>query len=891
MAIRVTVSAMNHYAARSRATSWSWTLAFAAAVFTTLCAGCLAIAAKHTEAPSAEATGAPAPSGKASRAGRASGSATATDVLPTVADKTARLERKAGLLTLYLDRAKGKVWLEVPQPGVRGVAGRYLYVDALVAGLGSNPVGLDRGQLGDSRVVAIRRVGPRVLVEQENLRYRALEAPAAESEAVRESFASSVLWGGDVAALDTDGRALVDFTSFVVRDAHGVAASLKASGQGSFSLDAGRSAVELDAVRALPDNVELEASLTFAGQDPGPLVRETAPSPESVTLIQHHSLVRLPDDGYRPRTYDPRGGIFAIGFSDYAAPLTARLDVHWLQRFRLEKTDPSAARSRVKKPIVYYVDPGAPDPVRQALIDGASWWAQAFDAAGFIDAFKVELLPPDVDPLDVRYNVIEWIHRSTRGWSYGSGIVDPRTGEMINGHVSLDSLRVRQDRLILEGLAGVGDLGSGKPDDPVVLALSRIRQLAAHEVGHTLGLAHNFAASTTGRASVMDYPAPEVLIRPDGTLDFGELYAKQIGAWDFLAVRYAYSEFPAGTDERSALDAILADGARSGLVFLSDGDARPAGAADPRASLWDSGPDAAASLTHEMRVRDIALRRFGKRNLAPGSPLALLEDVLAPLYFHHRYQLQAATKTVGGIHYDYSVLGSGETPARPLAAAAQRRALAAVTATLAPSELDLPDSVLELLLPRPPEYDDRRETFSGSALPAFDALGAAATAADLAVRGLLVPERAARLVDQNRRNSSLPGLEEVEEALVKAAFPGGATVGEGAGAGESPRLAEVRRVVQQIVVRGLIDLASNDRAPLAVRARTEARLEKLRADLRRPSGPGRAGGQGAGDAQRAYLDGEITRWLARTREAPVPVAPAPPPPPGDPIGCSLDTGS
>jgi len=451
--------------------------------------------------------------------------------------------RHAGLLATWLDAKSGSLLVELPAPrGPRGECGRFLYLEGIRTGLGSNPVGLDRGQLGNARVVAFRRVGGRVLLEVPNLRYRALTSDSAEVRATAESFATSVLWAGPVAAEARDGRLLVDFTSFVVRDAHGSARALAAAGQGRFALDPGRSALDPSQLRSFPDNLELEAVLTFGGDAPGPEVQATAPVPQAVTIVQHQSLVRLPDDGYRPRVWDPRSGSFGVTFADYARPVAEPLEVRWLVRHRLEKTDPSAARSRVKKPIVYYVDPGAPEPIRSALIEGASWWAKAFDAAGLVDAFQVKVLPPGVDPMDVRYNVIDWVHRATRGWSYGGGIVDPRTGEMLKGQVTLGSLRIRQDRTIFEGLAGTAHTGTGDPDDPVQLSLARIRQLAAHEVGHTLGFAHNFAASTyAGRASVMDYPAPLVGLRPDGTLDFSNAYAIGVGVWDVQAVRYAYS--------------------------------------------------------------------------------------------------------------------------------------------------------------------------------------------------------------------------------------------------------------------------------------------------------------------------------------------------------------
>ena len=796
--------------------------------------------------------------------------------LPLVGRKTEGLNRREGLLPVYLDRQRGRIWLELPpSTGDDGVIGRYLYVEGLTTGMGSNPVGLDRGQIGATQVVALRRVGGRVLIEAQNERYRARSDNPAEAAAVRQSFAGSVLWGGEIAALDDDGRGLVDLTSFLVRDAHGIAQTLRGAGQGSYALDEARSAIDLSQCFSFPDNLEFEALLTYTGQEPGPEMRATLPDAGALTLVQHHTLIRLPDDGYRPRKFDPRSSSSSVSFLDYGAPVAGELGAKWIVRHRLEKVDQNATRSRVKRPIVYYVDPATPEPIRQALVEGASWWAKAFDAAGFIDAFRVELLPQGAHPLDMRYNVIQWVQRATRGWSYGGGVIDPRTGEMLKGHVTLDSLRARQDRLLIEGLVGTEHTGAGGPDDPVQIALSRIRQLSAHEVGHTLGLAHNFAASTWGRASVMDYPAPQVDITPGGTLDLAHAYAVGVGAWDLQSIRFAYSQFAPGLDEGGQLELILREGTSGDKRFLSDQDARPPGAANPNAALWDNGPDPVAGLLHALAVRKIALAHFGEHNVRPGVPLSTLQEVLAPVYFHHRYELTRAAKAVGGLDYAYNVRGDGQPPSRPVPAATQRAALEAILSVLQPETLDLPEPVLAVLLPRAFEQDDGVEMFRHATSPVFDALGAAETAAQMAAVALLQRERVARLVDLHRRDGRLPGLEDVLSGLIAAGFPATETAGA--------RQAELQRVIQQAVVGAMIRLAEDGEAPARVRSRVDFSLAALRGRMQ--STPG------GGPAERAHRSGlarEIDAHLSRPRDA----SPAPPaalqPPPGDPIG-SLST--
>ena len=690
-------------------------------------------------------------------------------------EKVKDLVHMDGFFDLYWDRQKGQLLLRIDSMG-----DEFIYQSSLARGVGSNDLGLDRGQLGATRLVEFYRSGPKVLLIQKNLAYRASTDKVAENAAVNSSFARSVVWGFELVA-ETGGSVLVDATDFFLRDSHGVSTWLSRAQQGTYKIDASRSAIFLPRTRAFPDNTEVEAIVSYTGEqkfdDKGQPVSDilstVVPDPTSMTVHLHHSFIRLPDDNYEPLPYDPRSGIISSprgnGFIDYAVPIGDSIRVVYGRRHRLEKLDPHADVSEAVEPIIYYLDPGAPEPIRSALLDGAGWWNQAFEAAGYKNAFQVKLLPEDVDPMDVRYNVIQWVHRSTRGWSYGSSVMDPRTGEILKGHVTLGSLRVRQDFLIAEGLLAPYQQEQ-VPDTMLEMSLARIRQLSAHEVGHTLGIEHNFAASVNDRSSVMDYPFPLIRFGPDGGLDLSQAYGVGIGDWDKRTIQYAYQDFPEAMDDAVQRQNVLEETIASGLLYVADSDSRDPGTAHPQGNLWDNGADAIVEFEHLLKVRAYALGHFSENNIQPGRPLATIEEVLVPVYLLHRFQIQAVAKLIGGQYFSYSMRGDDSVAPVNVDADKQKAAIHVLVSALDPEVLILPQSLVDLIPPRPPGHKLGRESFPRSTGVSFDPLSPPASLVGLTLEVLLNQQRAARMNAFHAAEATQPGFGMVLQALNNASW-------------------------------------------------------------------------------------------------------------------------
>lgn len=783
-----------------------------------------------------------------------------------IKEKTKNMKSYNGFMNFYWEENTGKIWLEIDK-----MDKEILYQTSLPAGLGSNDIGLDRGIMGTTYLVKFSRVGNKILMIEPNYAYRAVSGDIAEKRAVEQSFAQSTIWGFTIAA-ENNGTVLVDASEFLLRDAMQVSNRLQNAKQGVYALDLSRSAVYLPRTKNFVLNSEFETTVTFVNKDgkPGNFVTTVTPAAEAITLRMHHSFMQLPDSNFETRLYDARAPFIVNAYFDYSTPVTEPIQKNFIIRHRLQKKDPLLAQSEAIKPIIYYLDNGTPEPIRSALLEGAQWWNQAFESAGYINAFQVKILPDSADPMDLRYNMINWVHRATRGWSYGYAIIDPRTGEIIKGNVTLGSLRVRQDYLIAQGLLAPFEKDDFPADNKMLkMALQRLKQLAAHEVGHTLGLEHNYISSAQNRSSVMDYPPPMVTLNSNNDIDLSNAYTNQIGDWDKVSIQYGYRQFDKGINEAAALNKILTDASKLGLSFISDRDARDPGGLHPNAHLWDNGNDAVASLKNVMKVRAKALSQFGENNIRKGVPMSMLEDVLVPVYLFHRYQVEAVTKVVGGMYYTYALRGDGQQVTKAVSKQEQLNALTAILDCIDPKVLALPESIIKLIPPRPAGYEYTKELFKKRTGLAFDPLAAAEAATDLPLSFLFNTSRLNRMVQYQVESNGL-GIDEMMKIIIANTF-------------KAPRLPGLHGLIQQqneqLLLTYLLSVSINVEASFATQSQILNVIDAIKifaaAQLQ----------TSLNDTNKGHLRLLLERIKSPEKASPSMHEVAPP---GSPIGCDME---
>jgi hypothetical protein len=750
-------------------------------------------------------------------------------------------------LAIRVDQAENRILLEIP---AARLGEDFLYQSTLATGVGS--LGLDRGQVGLSAVMRLERRGSRVLMVRDNWSVRAVGDEEELARSVRESFPTSVVASFPVRE-EAGGRIVVDASSFFLSDVYDVAGRARATNQGTFRVDRDRSWIDEDRSGAFPLNTEVRSVLTYTSDNPGIEFRRAAPDGGAVTIELHHSLLALPDpEGFRPRLADGRAGLFAQSFLDYSQGIDGmNYRSGYTSRWRLIPSDTAAyLRGELVEPvqpIVYYMDPAIPEPYRSAFIEGGMWWNGIFEAAGFRNAFQIRDLPQGANPLDARFPMIYWVHRPGPGPSVGPSFRDPRTGEILNTVVRMDSHRSLINYNIYAGLlpaAGPDGLGMTAEEFTMV----RRKQHTAHEIGHTVGLAHNFIAATQGRSSVMDYPAPLIDLDDRGRLDLSQAYRYSGGAWDSLAVRWAYTWFPDEESEREGLERILQEGLDAGLRFITGGHAAQSGS-HPGATQWIEGSNMMAALERTTRVRRVLVDRFNEEAIRPGEPMSLLNMRFAHVYLHHRYALEGTIKYVGGMEFSYAARGDGQVPARVIPADDQRRALRMVLDQLDPTALAIPDRIPDLIPPSPHGMDGTEIWIPSQAGPAFDPLTLAGGLATEIVENLLHRERAQRLVSFHARSARNLSLNEVLETLVERTWgvPTPGTVEHQA----------LQRVVQRVVLNTLLDLGGDARATAEVRAVVHGHLLRLQGRVTSQSG-----GTAETQAHRAAALRDLERYFA-----------------------------
>ena len=816
---------------------------------TTLLASC---------APATSGAAAPAPGGaagpgqadrpQAAAPGAAAAAATASD----------------HILPIRHDAATGRVLLTIPRMGEE-----MLYLNTLATGLGTTAASLDRGQTGGSALVRFERRGPRVLLVQPNPGFRAVTTDTLVQRTVEESFTRSIMASFQVQSEGPAGT-VVDATDFFLSDMYGISSRLRSAGMGNLRIDANRSYIDGARTASFPENTEVRAVLTYITEEPAGGLNRMAPDGRWVTFEQQHSFVKLPDPPLAIRPFDPRSGMFSYSFFDFAQGFDSDYRQRGTARWRLEPRDTAAylrgELTEPVKPIIYYLDPGIPEPYRTAYFEGGRWWNSMFEAAGWRNAFRVEPLPEGVDPMDSRYPVIYAVHRTERGPSVGPSFRDPRTGEIVGTVIRMDSYRSLVDHDIYMGLLPAAQAG-GLQLSAEQFAMARRRQHTAHEIGHTLGIAHNFIAATPGRASVMDYPYPLIELDAQGRLDISRAYAPGGGAHDTLAIRYAYTWYPNAQAERAGLQQIVREAEARGLRFVADAHAGATGSI-PAATQWIEGDDMLSALDRTMAVRRLLLQHFDERAAQPGEPLAVLNRRLSHVYLHHRYAVAGATKYVGGMDFGYALAGEATTPTRTIPAAEQRQALQSIATTLRPAELRLPDRIVSLIPPVPYGFDGDLTAIPSPAGTAFDPVNLAHSFAQEVVDGLLHPVRANRVAVQSARDPQQLSLNDVITALVNATW----ATPEPA---RSPNAldAPLRRVAQRAVLDGILDLAGARNATPDVRAVAEQHLQQL---LQRVSAA--PAGSAEERAHRATARRDIERYFrgeddraARPRPSPIPL--------------------